>query len=68
MQRLPPACDSWLQGGGNSLMDLNEETPEPREGNLVGLVGIVCICFCAFATPVDCQKVETVRTKHHPSL
>lgn len=29
----------------------------------VGLVGIVCICFCAFATPVDCQRAETVKIK-----
>lgn len=45
---------------------MNEETPEPHDGNLVGMVGIVCICFCAFAAPVDCQKLETERTKHPP--
>lgn len=53
---------------GNSWRVFTEGTPEPRDGNLVGLVGIVCICFCAFATPVDCQRAETVRTRHHPSL
>lgn len=39
-----------------------------RDGDGVGSVGIVCICFCAFTAPVDCQRAETVRTKHHPSL
>lgn len=68
MQRLPPACDLWLWCGGKTLKGFNEETPESSDGNLVGLVGIVCICICAFATPVDCQRAETVRPKHHPSL
>lgn len=53
---------------GSGVEEMNEESPEPRDGNLVGMVGIVCICFCAFATPVDCQKVEKARTKHNPSL
>lgn len=29
-------------------------------------LGFVCICFCAFATPVDCQRAETVRTATPP--
>lgn len=31
------------------------------------LVWIVCICFCAFAAPVACQRAERVRTNPRPS-
>lgn len=51
-----------------SVKGFIEETSEPCDGIGWSLVGIVCICFCAFATPVDCQRAETERTKHHPSL
>ena len=60
-----PTC-MWLMA--LVWREITEETPEPHDKEGVGSVGVVCICFCAFAAPVDCQRAETVRTKHHPSL
>jgi len=69
VQRLPSAGDFWLWWGGEHLEVLMKRHQSHVVGWIgVGLVGIVCLCFCAFATPVDCQRAETVRTKHHPSL
>lgn len=42
--------------------------PESNDGMRWDRLGFVSICICAFATPVDCQRVETVTMEHHPSL
>lgn len=52
MRTLTPTRNSGLSREGNRT----ERHQSHMTGMLVEGVGIVCICFCAFAAPVDCQK------------